>query len=202
MAKAGAASEREPEVLPERRTEADGAVVECFALPTDAASLEALLRKLFAEHWQEITFGPIIEGAVWEIHAAQAPSRIGMFDGYLTVAFGVSHFHLCIGAHRGAAHNPASPALAQHRKTARAELYRRLDRAGAPVSWGLRLFNGAGEQQATVLLPNPFLEAGTDKVLKAPDWSRLALWDGLRARWLGLAAPDPFDRSAARFTHG
>ena len=103
MAKAGSASEREPEVLPERRVEADGAVGECFALPTDAASLEALLRALFAEHWQEITFGPIIQGAVWEIHAAQAPSRIGMFDGYLTVAFGVSHFHLCIGAHRGPA---------------------------------------------------------------------------------------------------
>ena len=37
------------------------------------------------------------------------------------------------------------------------------------MSWGLQLFNGAGEQQITVLLPNPFLDAVTDKVLKEPD---------------------------------
>lgn len=66
------------------------------------------------------------------------------------------------------------------------------------MSWGLQLFNGAGEQQITVLLPNPFLDAETDKVLKEPDWSRLALWDKLRARWFGLHKLDPIDRSAGR----
>ena len=50
-------------------------------------------------------------------------------------------------------------------------------------------------------LPNPFLSAD-DKVLKTPDWSRLELWDGLRARWLGATQPDPVDRSGRGFSHG
>lgn len=181
--------------------EPDGSAAELFALPTDAASLEALLRDLFEHHWREITFGPLIQGAAWEIRAAHAPTHIGMLDGYLTVAFGMSHFHLCIGPHQGTEQSPASPALAAHRRTSRAELYRRLDAAGAPVSWGLRLLNGRGEQQLTILLPNPFLSPDADDVLPAPDWSRLALWDRLRARWLGIAAPDPIDRSGLGFSH-
>lgn len=124
-----------------------------------------------------------------------------MLDGYLTIAFGASHFHLCIGAHKGAAANPTSPALARHRRTSRAKLYRRLDRSGAPVSWGLRLFNGEGEQQITVLLPNPFLDQDSDKVLKMSGWDWLALWDQLRARWLGLDEPDPLDRLGKGFHH-
>ena len=179
----------------------DGATVEIFPLPTDEPSLEALLRDLFEHHWDKITFGPLIQGAAWEIRAPHAPTHIGMLDGYLTVAFGASHFHLCIGATRGARHDPTPLTLARRRKTARAELYRRLGRSGAPASWGLRLFNGAGEQQLTILLPNPFLSAEGDKLLQEPDWSRLALWDDLRARWTGSAGPDPFDRSGLRFTH-
>jgi hypothetical protein len=190
------------DVRPQRVLDEDGAELEIFALPTDAASLEALLRDLFETHWQEITFGPIIQGAAWEMRAAHAPSKVAMFDGYLTVAFGVPHFHLCIGEHRGPHNDPVSPELARHRRTARAELYRRLSRDGHPISWGLRLFNGKGEQQITVLLPNPFLHSETDKILKVPDWSRLALWDRLRARWFGLNEADPFDRSGRRFSHG
>lgn len=189
------------EITPRRVVDEDGATLEVFALPIDAASLETLLRDLFQNHWREITFGPIIQGAAWELHAAEAPTKIGMFDGYLTVAFGAPHFHICIGAHRGQHNNPVSPELAFHRRTSRAELYRRLGRAGTPVSWGLRLFNGKDEQQITILLPNPFLDPETDKVLKVPDWSRLALWDHLRARWCGLNEPDPFDRSGRRFGH-
>jgi hypothetical protein len=182
--------------------EPDGATLELFPLPTDAASLEELLGGLFREDWQEITFGPLIQGAAWEMRAPHAPTHVGVLDGYLTVAFGAAHFHLCIGAHKGPRNNPTPLALARHRRTARAELYRRLDRSGAPVSWGLRLFNGQGEQQATVLLPNPFLSRDTEKVLKAPDWSRLALWDRLRKRWLDLSEPDPIDRSGRGFSHG
>jgi hypothetical protein len=189
-------------VRPERVVDPDGATVEVFPLPTDETSLLALLRSLFEDHWAEITFGPIIQGAAWEIRAPHAPTRVGMLDGYLTVAFGATHFHLCIGPHKGTKRDPAPEALARHRRTARAELYRRLDHSGAPISWGLRLFNGQDEQQATILLPNPFLSADSEKVLKVPDWSRLALWDQIRARWLGLSEPDPFDRSGRRFTHG
>lgn len=191
----------EVQAQPQRVVDDDGATLEVFALPTDAATLEELLRDLFENHWQEITFGPLIQGAAWEMKAAQAPDKIAMFDGYLTVAFGVPHFHICIGEHKGPHNNRVSPALAQHRRTGRAELYRRLSRAGHPLSWGLRLFNGKGEQQITVLLPNPFLDPETDKILKMPDWSRLALWDHLRARWLGLRDPDPFDRSGRGFRH-
>lgn len=189
-------------IEPHRVRDEDGAIIEIFSLPVDAASLEELLRDLFQNHWHEITFGPIIQGAVWEMRAAEPPTAITMFDGYLTVAFGVPHFHICIGEHKGPHNNPVSPELAHHRRTGRAELYRRLTRSGTPVSWGLRLSNGKDEQQITVLLPNPFLHPKTDKILKVPDWSRLALWDHLRARWCGLPDPDPFDRSGRGFRHG
>ena len=179
----------------------DGATVEIFPLPTDEGSLEELLRELFERHWDKVTFGALIQGAAWEIRAPHAPTQVGMLDGYLTVAFGISHFHLCIGPHKGTRSSPTAEALARHRRTARAELYRRLDKSGAPVSWGLRLLNGHDEQQITILLPNPFLSAD-DKVLKTPDWSRLELWDRLRARWLGATEPDPLDRSGRGFSHG
>jgi hypothetical protein len=185
----------------QRITDPDGAAVEVFPLPTDAASLEQLLRDLFERHWDEITFGPIIQGAAWEMRAPSAPTYVGMLDGYLTVAFGASHFHLCIGPTRGPPHDPTPPALARHRQTARAELYRRLDRSCVPASWGVRLFNGNGEQQLTILLPNPFLTAEGDKLAPEPDWSRLALWDQLRAKWTDSTGPDPLDRTGARFTH-
>ena len=191
-----------PNTQLERSTDPDGAIVEAFPLPTDEASLEELLRDLFANNWDKITFGPLIQGAAWEIRATQPPTHVGMLDGYLTVAFGRSHLHLCIGPHKGSRKNPTPEALARHRRTARAELYRRLDKSGAPVSWGLRLFNGHGEQQATILLPNPYLEPDSDKVLKTPDWARLDLWDRLRSRWLGQTDPDPLDRSSRGFGHG
>ena len=189
------------EISPERVTDPDGAVVQAFSLPTDEASLEELLRELFEQHWDKITFGPLIQGAAWEIRAPHAPTHLGMLDGYLTVAFGASHFHLCIGPHKGPRGHPTE-ALARHRRTARAELYRRLDKSGAPVSWGLRLYNGKGEEQVTILLPNPFLSPDSDRVLKTPDWSRLELWDRLRSRWLGLTEPDSVDRSGRGLSHG
>ena len=188
-------------ISPERITDPDGQIVEIFRLPLDESGLEALLCELFETHWDSIVFGPIIQGAAWEIRAPHAPNYIGMLDGYLTVAFGASHFHLCIGPTRGPSHDPTPAKLARHRQTARTELFRRLDGFGAPVSWGLRLFNGEGEQQVTIFFPNPFLSPDTDKVLKEPDWSRLALWDKVRIRWTGAFEPDPFDRSATRFDH-
>jgi hypothetical protein len=189
------------ETKPKRILEPDGTPLEVFPLPVDQASLKELLRDLFENHWREITFGPLIQGAAWEMRADRAPTRIGLLDGYLTVAFGAPHFHICIGETKGPRGRPTPPAVARHRRTARAELYRRIGRSCVPMSWGLQLFNGANEQQITVLLPNPFLHPETDKILKEPDWSRLALWDELRARWFGLLDPDPVDRSASRFSH-
>jgi hypothetical protein len=183
--------------LPKRIVDLDGTPLDVFPLSTDAANLEGLLRDLFENHWREITFGPLIQGAAWEMRADKAPTYVGVLDGYLTIAFGVPHFHICIGETKGSCNRPTPPELAAHRRTSRAELYRTRQRSCVPMSWGVRLFNGAGEQQITVLLPNPFLDAD-DRFLKEPDWSRLALWDKLRARWFGLTEPDPVDRSAHR----
>jgi hypothetical protein len=172
--------------------------LEIFPLPTEEPALRALLTDLFSQHWQTIRFGTLIQGAVFEIAAPNAPEKISMMDGYMTVDFGAWHFHLCIGEHRGSAGHPVSPELAHHRRTARAEMYRIVD-GGAPSSWGLRLFNGAGEQQLTVMLPNPFLSEESG-LLERPDWTQLALWDRLRSRYLHLES-DPRDRSAKAFVH-
>lgn len=174
--------------------------VEIFSMEPSEAGLVALCTEIFREHWEAIRFGLLIQGAVYEIKAPGAPQRVGMLDGYLTVNFGDWHFHLCIGEHKGTAEKPVEAELARHRRTARAEFYRVLDDAGHSMSWGFRLFNGNDEQQLTVFLPNPFL-SDDDEYLPAPDWSRLALWDRLRARHLGLG-PDPRDRLAERFVHG
>lgn len=174
--------------------------LELFPLPAAEDFLFRLLEDIFENHWRTIVFGSLIQGAVFEIRAPNAPTRISLLDGYLTVNFGAWHFHVCIGAHKGSRKQPADPALAAHRRTARAELYRGLDDDGAPTNWGLRLFNGHDEQQLTVFLPNPFL-TDEGKILETPDWSRLALWDHLRKTCLGLG-PDPRDRAAKGFSHG
>ncbi|MBM3487782.1 MAG: hypothetical protein FJX67_14310 [Alphaproteobacteria bacterium] len=174
--------------------------LELFPIAPDEETLLSICRELFENHWQSIVFGTLILGAVFECKATAAPKKISLFDGYLTVDFGAWHFHVCIGAHKGSANNPVDPELARIRRTGRAELYRQLGPEGAPQSWGLRLFNGRGEQQMTVFLPNPFI--GDDgNLTRNPDWSRLVLWDALRARYLGLP-PDPRDRAATAFFHG
>ena len=175
--------------------------LEIFDLSPSEALLFELLKDLFKNHWQEIDFGILIQGAAWEIKADRAPESIGLHDGYLTVDFGHWHFHICIGENKGSPSHPTDPELKAHRRTSRAELYRQLSQSGTPNSWGLRLYNGKDEQQLTVFLPNPFLTPEM-QIAKEPDWSRLALWDQLRAQWLGLSQPDHFDRSGHKFQHG
>ncbi len=173
--------------------------VEMFRLEPGEEALRRLLTEFFVEHWEHIVFGSLIQGAVFEL-AAEAPGEVSMLDGYLTVVFGASHMHLCIGEHRGRRANPTDAELARHRRTARAEFFRTLSpEDAAPTSWGFRMFNGAGEQQLTVFLPNPFLSDDM-QIRKDPDWRRLDLWDRLRKRYLGLDA-DPRDRAAKRFWH-
>lgn len=174
--------------------------LELFPLPVDQPFLLELITDIFTNYWNEIHFGILVQGAAWEIRAPNAPVKTGMLDGYLTVDFGSWHFHLCIGEHKGSKSDPVSPELARHRRTAKAELYRILDHHGHPVSWGLRMFNGDGEQQMTVFLPNPFLSMD-QKILKEPRWERLEMWDHLRKKYLELE-PDEKDRTASRFIHG
>ena len=156
-----------------------------------------ILSLVLCDHWRSIRLGTLVQGAAFEIRAEAEP-RMSTLDGYLTVDLGASHLHLCIGEHRGTAGNPTAPDLARRRRCAHAELQRQW-RLGAPRSWMLRMFNGDGQQMVTVLLPNPFLD-DDDRPLDPPDWSRLALWDELRSRWLDLPA-DPADRLGDGLAH-
>ena len=109
------------EIEPRQILDADGTPLDVFSLPVDQLSLEALFRDLFETHWRDITFGPLIQGAAFELKADAPPTRVSVFDGYLTVAFGVPHFHICIGEHKGPPRAPTPPELARHRRTARAD---------------------------------------------------------------------------------
>ncbi len=170
--------------------------LEIFPLPYNTDFLLTLLTDIFENFWDKIYFGPHVQGAVWEVRAPNKPKRISLLDGYLTVDFDHWHFHLCIGINTGTKRNPTSAKLAAHRCTARAELYRRLREDGKPSSWGLRMYNGAGEQQMTVFLPNPYLTV-EQKVLKEPKFEHLEMWDHLRSTYLNLPA-DPLDRQSSR----
>jgi hypothetical protein len=180
-----------------RTTEQTHDDLEVFPVGADEKMLFEVLSDLFENHWQDITFGPLVQGAAYEFRAEAEP-RLSMRDGYLTIDLGRSHFHLCIGEQRGPSARPVDAALARRRRCAHAELQRQwVD--GAPRTWMFRLFNGDGEQQLTVLLPNPFLDAES-QLLDPPDMSRLELWDALRLRLLSLP-PDAADRQGTGFVH-
>lgn len=179
--------------------EAGVGTLEVWELNPSEHVLHRLLAELFREHWAEITFGPLIQGAAWEIRAAAPPEKIVLFDGYLTVDFGNLHFHLCIGEHRGDPGRETPADLAAQRRTRRAQFFRRINEDGTPDTWGLRLANGHGEQQLTVLLPNPFLTEDL-RFRERPDWSQLRLWDQLRLDYLALER-DERDRSGSRMKY-
>lgn len=166
-----------------------------WELPVDQETLERLIRTVFTNYWQEMWFGIIMEGAAWETAAPNAPKKISMYDGYLTLDFGRWHFHLCIGEH-----TESGPELGRIRRTSRAHLYRMIGRDGSPTSWGFRLFNGRDEQQMTVMLPNPFLTP-TQEIEPRPVWERLQAWDQIRSDFLRLD-PDAKDRTGRGFGRG
>jgi hypothetical protein len=157
--------------------ELDGSVTEYHEVPVDGDRIERLMTELFTEHWAAITVGPLIQGSAWEIQFAEAP-RVSMLDGYLTVDPGAWHFHLCVNDHRGT----PSPELARQRRVARAAFFRTEGGSCAPMSWGLRLWNGRGEQMVTVLFPNPFFDDEWRR-LREPAWDKTRLWDDLRRRY-------------------
>ena len=166
---------------------------ELFPVPPEQETLLAIIKDCLKE-WEHIRIGPLIPGAIWEIKPP-GPPRFGFQDGYVTLDFGDWHCHLCIGETKS-----APPEVAKHRRTGRAELYRRLNPDLQPTSWGFRMFNGGGEQQVTILLPNPHLDDDQNYVDK-PDWRRLSLWDSLTHKYPGRGQ-DPLDRMAPKFFHG
>jgi hypothetical protein len=169
----------------------DGAATRWSYFDPTPDTMNALIEELFVRHWRHLTVGPCIEGAVFEIRFEKAPD-VRTLDGYLTIDLGDWHFHLCIGAHKGT----ASEELRRMRPVARVALFeRRGSGCGGGRSWGLRLWNGYGEQMTTVFLPSPSL---TDdmQMAKTPDWSRLGLYYRLRERFLGEPPPGDFEAAA------
>jgi len=166
----------------------DGYLIEYTEFEPVSEQLETLLRELFERHWRALVFGYCIQGAVFELQATQAP-RLSLLDGYLTVDLGGGHMHLCIGEHKGSAANPTPPEIAAWRRVGRAALFRSMNREQAPVTWGLRLWNGRAEQMLTVFFPNPYYDALMRR--QSPDWSKLALWNDLRARFFHLVPQPP-----------
>src|SRR5687767_14188512 len=134
---ATAVSGPDASVTPQRMTDEDGHVVEIFPLPADEATLERLLRELFEVHWDKLVFGPIIQGAACEFQAPHAPTHVGLLDGYLTVAFGAPHFHLCIGPTRGSRHSPTPPGPPRLRRCAAPDFSGLLSFVGPPAPGGL-----------------------------------------------------------------
>jgi len=78
----------------------DGTVTQYSDFEPTEAAMQRLADLLFKEHWGDITVGPCIQGAVFEIRFKDPP-KVSLFDGYLTVDLGRWHFHLCIGTHQG-----------------------------------------------------------------------------------------------------
>ena len=65
----------------------DGTTTEYHDMAVAGDAVEQLLVRLFTEHWADLTVGPLIEGAAYEIQFA-APPKISVLDGYLTVDTG------------------------------------------------------------------------------------------------------------------
>jgi len=159
--------------------ESDGALTEYDAVAVDGDGVQRLLTEIFTDHWAAVFAGPVIEGAAYEIRFT-APPTLSMLDGYLTVDVGAWHFHLCVNEHQGA----PTPEQARRRRVARAAFFRTDGGSCVPGAWGLRLWNGHGQQMITIYFPNPWLDDDGERV-REPRWARTALWDELRARYAG-----------------
>ena len=216
----------EPVAPTEVVTELDGSVTEYYDIPIrpsvwdrntgkvlrlrqmegrsvdELGTLVALCKELFVEHHARIRFGPCIQGAVFELELREKPGRLSLLDGYLTVEIppGPAHFHLCVAATRGLGRRRTPDALARQRQCRRAAFYRGLGSDGCtPGSWGIRLWNGANEQMLTFFLPSPFLSDALRRI--DPDYTRLGLWNELRARYLGERVPQPLPTDRPRRGH-
>lgn len=161
--------------------------------PARRGTLLSLCYDLFITHWNQIVFGPCIQGAVFELQLADEATQFSYLDGYLTVYLAPSpaHMHLCIGPHKGLKNSPTPPELAAQRQCARAAFVRTIAKNGTPSSWSIQFWNGLGEQMITFFLPSPFLDAAREKRLREPNWAHLELWNMLRARYLGEQVKEP-----------
>jgi hypothetical protein len=170
--------------------ELDGSVTEYDEVDVAGDRVQRLLTELLTEHWRQLTVGPLIQGAVFEIRFAEPP-KVSMLDGYMTVHVGPWHFHLCVNDHR-----ETTPELAAIRRVGRAAFFRTRGGGHVPMTWGLRLWNGRGEQMVTVLFPSAYYGDAMEP-LREPDWSRIELWERFRVRYASDPAPSRSTRTSA-----
>jgi len=181
---------------PAVRATGDGfsSAIQEWELPIDEAFLEEFLTYVFTTYWDEVNFGPLIAGASYEIVCPEPPTTVDCSNGFLTIHFGLLHFHLCVG--EGPWKRPeGTPPPA--RLPARAVIQRTLDLDGAPISWGFDLKNQAGESMMHIGFATPFASRG-DVLEPTPKWERLAMWRDIAKRYLGRE-PEPFDESGKGF---
>ncbi|WP_343565163.1 DUF7676 family protein [Kiloniella sp. b19] len=184
-------------ILPDIVESSSGRLSEVYTLPTGEGYLLELLRDVFENYWEDIVFGPVIEGVAYEFRCPCKPKTISLSNGYLTVHFGGTHFHLCIGQVRGMDGRSMDHVLNEARRVSRAEIIRRLNREGGATSWSLQLFNGKGEQVMTIFFANPFM-TNEDTMAEFPDWTKLAMWEDIGRRYLGRELDDT-DHKATGF---
>lgn len=161
----------------------DGSRTEYEDIRPEPALLERLLRDIFEQHWDGITVGPILQGAAYELQYSKPP-KVSMSAGYLTVDTGEYHFHLYVGESGETTANPSNPELVKARRPSRAAFFRdsRGEKGCLPGSWGVRLWNGLGEQMITIFFPNPYFEKQGGR-LEPPKWEKLELWERLRREY-------------------
>ncbi len=188
---------REPQV---QKLAGGRRALQTWTLSTEEDFLEEFLTYTFQNYWDQLIFGPLIEGAAYELTCPCKPERIRKFDGYLTVSFGGAHFHLCIGENKGPPGERTPEGLKRRRRPSHAQIFRRLDKDGAPISWGFEMKNGAGEPMITIFFASPFLSAG-DHVNSEPKWERLAMWRAISKRYLGRE-PEAFDETGKGYRGG
>lgn len=143
--------------------------------PNELGSTLALCLELLQDHWAHITFGPCIRGAIFELQLAAKPT-VFIHDGYVIVDLGAAgHLHLCV-----ASFDPTAACARVAFFTGQA-----VD-ADEPVSWGIRLWNGAGQQMLSVFMtaagPAVRDEHGIPAGLQA-DARAVEIWQRLRARY-------------------
>ena len=157
--------------------EADGSITRYADVAVTGDTIERLMLEVFRDHWAEIFAGPIIEGAAYEIRFTAPPTcRCSMAISPSTPAPGTS---ISASTTTGARRRPSRPGCAAW------DGPRSSTPTAAPVCparWGLRLWNGRGEQMVTVFFPNPWLDEAGERVREAR-WDRTALWETLRRRY-------------------
>lgn len=173
---------------------------EYWELPLAEDVLHAFLRDVFENHWQGLCFGPLIQGAAYEMRCPGPPTKVSLLDGYLTVMFERGgHFHLCIGENKGSERFPVSPELRAHRRPSKAQIFRGFGANGKPVTWGFEMWNGKNEPVISIFFPNPFINED-DSLADEPQWERLETWRAIAKTWLGRE-PETLDTEGSGFRH-